>query len=165
MKLPCFFLNYGTWSCFRFSKRFSVLPMKVLLFFHSCQIVIHLCFAGKALIDSFFFKIFFEFPEKKIPDALTSVLLTCWIQFVSFIPIQKLDNNQNACVNLMKQTCPICAQKRHEMHERCALCVLRAGSVIFGKTSFQIQKDGNRCQRSNVKMGKIRPFEIELFFS
>ena len=57
-----FYLNYGTWSCFRFSKRFLVLPMKVLLFFHSCQIVIHLCFAEKALIDSLFFQNFLRIP-------------------------------------------------------------------------------------------------------
>ena len=53
MKLPCFLSKLrgswkGTWSCFRFSKRFFVLAIKLVLFFHSCQIVIYPCFAGKA---------------------------------------------------------------------------------------------------------------------
>ena len=38
-------------SCFTFFKRFFVSAIKLLIFVHSCQIVIHLCFAWKALFQ------------------------------------------------------------------------------------------------------------------
>ena len=43
----------ATQFCFRFSKRFLISPIKLLFFFHSCQIVIHLCFARKVLFQFF----------------------------------------------------------------------------------------------------------------
>ena len=54
MKMSCFLFKLrgsqkATQFCFRFSKRFFVSPMKLLHFFQSCQIVIHICFARKAL--------------------------------------------------------------------------------------------------------------------
>ena len=57
-KMPCFLSKLqgsqeATLFCFRFSKRFLVSLIKLLLFFHSCQIVIHLCLARKALFQSF----------------------------------------------------------------------------------------------------------------
>ena len=57
-KMPCFLFKLrgsykATLFCFRFSKRFLVSPIKLLLFFHSCQIVIHLCFARKVLFQFF----------------------------------------------------------------------------------------------------------------
>ena len=35
----------------------------------------------------------------------------------------------------------------------CTHCIFRAGSIIFGKTSFKIQKDGSRFSVPNVNNG------------
>ena len=41
-------------------------------------------------------------------------ILTVDIRLVSFIPIQRLDNNRNACTNLIQYTCLTCVQKSFE---------------------------------------------------
>ena len=59
MKMSCFsFKLRGSQQvkqfCLRFSKRFFVSPMRLLHFFHSCQIVIHLCFCKESVISVFY---------------------------------------------------------------------------------------------------------------
>lgn len=41
------------------------------------------------------------------------------ILLVSFMPIQRLDNNRNACTNLIQYTCLTCVQKRFEEFFKC----------------------------------------------
>ena len=76
-------------------------------------------------------------------------LLTVDILLVSFIPIQRLDNNRNACMNLIQYTCLTSVKKRFEkfskylFHER--------GQLSSAKKKVPMHKDGNRCWCSQGK--------------
>ena len=65
-----FYLNYGEVRKRRFSsKRFFVSPMKLLLFFHSRQIVIHLFLARKALFHFFYSQLPQSFDQNTKQDT------------------------------------------------------------------------------------------------
>ena len=55
----------ATYFCLMFSKQFFCSSDKAVTFFHSCQIVIHLSFAGKTLINSLIFQNFHRIPWMK----------------------------------------------------------------------------------------------------
>ena len=50
------------------------------------------------------------------------------------------------------------------MLTRCTHCVLRASQFSSAKQVFRFRKMVTVASVPNVKMGKIRPFEIEFFF-
>ena len=76
-------------------------------------------------------------------------ILTVDILLVSFIPIQRLDNNRNACMNLIQYTCLTSVKKRFEkfskylFHER--------GQLSSAKKKVPMHKDGNRWWFSQGK--------------
>ena len=55
--------------CFRFSNRFLVSPIKLLPFFDSYQIVIHLCLARKALFQFFYSRLPQSFDQNTKQDT------------------------------------------------------------------------------------------------
>ena len=89
-------------------------------------------------------------------------ILTVDIRLVSFIPIQRLDNNRNACMNLIQYTCLTSVQKRFEKFSKCLFH--GRGQLSSAKKNVPMQKEGNRCWCSQgKKMGKIWSLEIEIF--
>ena len=65
-------------------------------------------------------------------------ILTVDILLVSFIPIQRLDNNRNACMNLIQYTCLTSVQKRFEKFSRC---------LFHGRASNLRLKKMFRCRK------------------
>ena len=90
-------------------------------------------------------------------------ILTVDIRLVSFIPIQRLDNNRNACTNLIQYTCLTCVQKRFEEFFKCLFH--ERGQLSSAKKKVPMHKDGIRCWCSQgkrwVKYGnwKLKYFE------
>ena len=77
-------------------------------------------------------------------------ILTVDILLVSYIPIQRLDNNLTS------------VQKRFEKFSKCLFH--GRGQLSSAKKNVPMQKEGNRCWCSQgKKMGKIWSLEIEIF--
>ena len=70
-------------------------------------------------------------------------ILTVDIRLVSFIPIQRLDNNRNACMNLIQYTCLTSVKKRFEKFSKCLFH--GRGQLSSAKKNVPMQKDGKCC--------------------
>ena len=70
-------------------------------------------------------------------------ILTADIRLVSFIPIQRLDNNRNACMNLIQYTCLTSLKKRFEKFFKCLFH--GRGQLSSAKKNVPMQKDGKCC--------------------
>ena len=76
-------------------------------------------------------------------------ILTVDIRLVSFIPIQRLDNNRNACMNLIQYTCLTSVKKRFEKFSKC---------LFHGRGSYLRLKKMFRCRKmvSVVGVPKVK---------
>ena len=161
MKLPCFLIKLrgswkGTWSCLMFSKRFLVLPMELLLFLHSCQIVIYLCFAGKALINSLFFS---KFSSDSLNKKYRRHQYFCRVgsnSFLSYLSISWITIKKLAWIwsNRHAQSLP-----KNVMRCINTMYTLRFFCALFGKQVLRFRK-----MVTVVSVPNARPFEIESFF-
>ena len=70
-------------------------------------------------------------------------ILTVDILLVSFIPIQRLDNNRNSCMNLIQYTRLTSVQKRFEKFSKCLFH--GRGQLSSAKKNVPMQKDGKCC--------------------
>ena len=86
---------------------------------------------------------------KIVTSALLSLIrfikriLTVDILLVSFIPIQRLDNNRNACMNLIQYTCLTSVKKRFEKFSK--YLFHGRGQLSSAKKNVPMQKDGKCC--------------------
>ena len=144
------------------------------LYNQSCSYVDH-CYIENVVLIKFslcFKMLFISYGKQPLKIVISAVLsqtrfikriLTVDIRLVSFIPIQRLDNNRNACTNLIQYTCLTCVQKRFEEFFKCLFH--ERGQLSSAKKKVPMHKDGNRCWCSQgkrwVKYGnwKLKYFE------